>query len=211
MDNELYNYITILKKRFLIFITIIIVITLGTYIFSIKQAPGYQATGTVVISQTTTADQSKAPYFTYDNYYSIQASGLFADTILNWLVSPSTVVNIYQKANLPVPQVNGQKLSKIFQTRKEIVTSNVGVFSIQGKDKDEITKLSQAAVELTKEKSTSLGQETSNPYIITTFGPEILTVKTNVLLNTIIAFIASLFLGLLIIYLMEYLTQKPKE
>jgi len=202
------TFFIILRKRTSIFLLTVIILTLGTYIFTAKQKPTYQAIATVVVSRQSAVEQQKVSYYLYDNYYTIGASGLLTDTILSWLVSPSTVVEIYQKAQVPMPHKNASKLSKIFTTKKQVSTSNVAEFSLINSNKDHATKISQTALALMKEKVPQFGQENNAPFQISTYGPEILTLSPQVLLNTVVAFIASILLGLFFVFLAESFSKK---
>lgn len=208
MATEFQNFFEIIQKRIGILILTVIVLTLATYFLTVKQSPTFQATATIVISRKSVVDQTKVSYYIYDNYYAIQASGLLTDTILSWLTSASTVVEIYQKAEVPVPEKNASKLSKIFKSKKQGLTSNVAELSLSGRNKDEVNKLMQTALVIVGEKAPQLGQTSTNPFEISTFGPQILTLKPPLLLNTLIAFIASIFLGLFFISLSEYFSKK---
>jgi capsular polysaccharide biosynthesis protein len=137
---QLREYIEIFLKRIWIFIIAIVVLTLGAYIFTVSQPDKY--TGSLTIYSIINSDPKnnlQQSYYEFDNYYSFQAGGYLADTIISWLKDPVNVSWIYNDAGKDIPADNLKNYSKLIKgTKTEPATVQV---TISSEDSDYVNKL----------------------------------------------------------------------
>src|SRR3990172_6313006 len=112
---ELREYIKIIGRYKWVFGVIIVVATVGTFLFTKMQPTTYLATSTVTVSKGSTIKQAQVPYYMYDNYYNQQASSLFSMVVTSWYGSPSVIKDVYLKAGYDVLNVSPKALTKAFK------------------------------------------------------------------------------------------------
>lgn len=203
---EFYDFLILIRQKIILVLTIIIVLTGGTLYWTKKQPAKWQVVSTITVGKTTVVTQQKADYYLYDNYYPMQASGLVADTISNWLVSPSTVVEVFKRAGIPLPPGNARRLAKTFKTVQKTNRTNVVDFTLDGTNPDEMKKIAFEFGKLAKERLKSLGQDDQNSaYVLLLTEPAAIPIVTPYLLNGLAAFIASLILAAGLAYFGYYM------
>lgn len=205
---ELREYLAIIGKRSWLFITVILLITMGTYLFTVSQPKSYDASSfvNVVVKQST---EQKPDYYDYDNYYSLQASSLFADTIIAWLKDPSNVIKIYNQAQIERPDIKLNNFSRLIKTRK----NNPATVQVMFNHKDKLIaeSLINTTVKFIEDKTNQWAQQDLiKDVYIDNSQPIVIEYKPSVLLNTVIGFVAGIVLGLALVFFVEYL-KKPGE
>lgn len=200
---ELRQYFKIIGKYKVIFWVAVIVLTLGAFVFTKLQPKTYLASTALTVNKASALKQSQVNYYLYDNYYNVQSSSLFSQIVTSWYSSAAVVAEIYRKADLPVPNVSQKNLAKTFKAgRVEPATLNV---SISGSDKEAITKLINASIEVMQAKTNELGRtDSENVYDLVVFPSIVNETTPNIWLNTIIGLIAGLFLGAILTLAVEY-------
>jgi capsular polysaccharide biosynthesis protein len=206
---ELRDYLQLIRKSWLMIAVMALIVSVGSALWAQLQPVKYEASATIVVTKPNTVPQRSANYFQYDKYYSIQASGLYADTLAAWLSSAGTAEEIFIKAGYPVPSTSIKKLGRIFKPRRQppvTITLN-----LVDPDRDKAQKLVNAAVTIMKEK-TDLQQKTDDPenYFNIINGPTVLAeVRPDLVINTGVGLLAGLVLGFIVAFLREYLRQEP--
>lgn len=115
---EIKEYIQIFKNAKLLIIGGTLIIMLVSALLIGMSKPQYDTSVTITVDKTRN-ETSNNNFYQYDGYYTQQSSGFFADTVMNWLQSPSVVTDIYKQANLDLPTVrNLSQLSKVFIVKK---------------------------------------------------------------------------------------------
>ena len=199
---ELRDYLKIIGKYKIVFWTILILCGLSAMIWTKIQPTSYLASTTFTVNKSSALKQKDVNYYLYDNYYNVQSAGLFSQIVTTWFESPSLVTDVYNKAGITVPNVSQKNLSKTFKAvRTEPATINV---SISGTNKDDLTKLLNAAAVVLQEKTDDLNKSGENIYDIAKFTPVVSNDSPNLALNTIIGLFAGLLLGIVIILGVEY-------
>lgn len=204
---ELRDYLKILGRSWGLILTLTILVTAATIIWTKVTPVKYDSSVTMVVNKPNTVPQRTANYFQYDKYYSIQASSLFADTLTAWLSSPSTAKEIYEKAGLEVPDVSLKKLGKIFKPRR-LPPVTIGI-TVTDKDKDRAEKLVKAAAAIMDEKTTQQHEGDDPDHYFTLISGPVATAqnKPDMAVNIILGVLGGLILSLVIVYVREYLKQ----
>ena len=207
---ELRDYYNILKrsKTFIALGTLVIVAL--SIVFTILSKDSYDTTMAITVDKTDAVDQKQANYYLYDNYYSIQASGLFADTTAGLLQSPSIVQAIYDRAHISLPQVrNITQLTKIFTVRKT-PPATLAV-TIRSTNPDQSKSLLLAASSELQDRAQGLNQSTSREFNVIATAPVSVKVAPFWALNIALAVLIGLFITKIIVLIQWYLTPSSKR
>jgi len=207
---ELREYIKIIFKHWKAFWLIVILATVGTYLFTKMQPQAYLASTTLTVNKSSVLKQSQVNYYLFDNYYNVQSSGLFSQIVTSWFESPAVVKEIYTEAGVTLPEVSQGKLAKIFKAvRAEPATINV---SYVGSDKVEAEKLVDAAADIMQEKTNEMGKsDRESVYDIVRFAPIVTDSTPNILLSTIIGLIAGIIFGIIVALGINYFKAGKKS
>lgn len=190
-------------RRFRAFLAIfIVVVTVGAASLSMTRRPTYVASLSIAVNrihrQETTAYQ-------YDGYYAIQASDLFSQTMLSWFLTPSVLLEVYERAGVEPSITSLSQLVGRFRARKFSPQNLVVQFAEP--DKANAEKISAAIADVMKERTTVTNQDDNGDPIFEAVPAKAVIVesKPNVALNTIAAFFASIIVGFVLIAFARYL------
>jgi len=167
--------------------------------------PKFDTNVTLTIDRPNPINQQDVNYYLYDNYYTQQSSGLFADTIINWMQSPGVVQAIYTRAALPVPPVrNVTLLGKIFTVRK-YPPATVSI-TYRSTDNQQGRALMEAATKELQEQANAFSQKNHNDQLVLhATAPVSAEVKPFWVLDVLIAVVIGLLFSTFAIFLREYL------
>lgn len=204
----LKKYLQILSKRIWLFIITIIIVMCSTYLFTIfspENFNGSLSVYTLITQQKIPQDQSD--FYKYDNYYALQSSEIFANTVITWLKDPANVSTIYTQADELLPEVGLKKYSKLITAKKNEPTAVQ--ISIQSNNQESVSKL----IDSTKQFIVDKTQEWKNKGLLENTNldisnPIIIKEKPSITLNMGIALIVSIVLGLALVYFSEYMQSK---
>ncbi|OGD65771.1 hypothetical protein A3F08_01670 [Candidatus Berkelbacteria bacterium RIFCSPHIGHO2_12_FULL_36_9] len=202
---ELKDYLQIIGKRVWMLILTVLIFTLATYFFTLKQPTTYDASSYIngVIKESA---KPNADFYQFDNYYSISASTLFTDTIMAWLGDPSNVTEIYETAQQEKPDIKLSKFTKLIKAQKRPAGSVQIVFN--NKDREVAESLTDSTIKFVKNKADSLvKQGMFSGLYLDTSNSIVVEHKPPVLTSTLIAFVASLILGLALVFLSDYFSK----
>ncbi len=204
----LKKYLQIFGKRIWIFIATLVIVLVGTYVFTISSHDNYSGSlsiYTLVTKQEIPKDQST--FYEYDNYYAFQSSEIFADTVITWLKDPANVSTIYAQANQALPDISLKKYSRLITAKKnEPATVQI---SLQSDNKEFVDKLIDSTKYFVENKVTDWQNKgLLNNTEIEISNPIVVQEKPNMLMNMGIAFIVSIVLGLALVYFTEYIQTK---
>lgn len=204
---ELRDYLQIIRKHIWELIVCIVLVTAGSYFFTITKPITYDANSTINIL-IKSAEQAPS-YYEYDNFYSLQAGSLFADRVLIWFQDPAIVQDIYKKAQLGLPDVDMKQMGKLINARKKNPASVI--VSMNQQDKDTVKKLVDASAQVIANKTQDLTRNESIKNIVLDISPTVVSEKkTDTLINTLVGFVAGLILGLAFVFLTEYFRPSKK-
>lgn len=203
---EFRDYLAIIGKRIRLLIGVIFIVTLATYIFSVRIPTKYDASTSINVA-VKSESQLERPYYDYDNYYAIQASSLFADTIINWLRDPSNVIEINKNVGLDLGRMSLKKLSKMISVKKKSPSTIVITFSSPQKDQAEA--FANQVVKFLEAKTTIWSAEglMKNVHLVAS-SPIVLEHQSPVLVNSLLGLLTGFILGLAIIFLSEYFSKE---
>jgi capsular polysaccharide biosynthesis protein len=204
---ELREYFRIIGRYWKLFWGVVIIFSVGAYLFSAYQPKTYLASTSATVNKGSAVTQSQVNYYLYDNYYNVQSSLYFSQIVVSWFSSPAVIKEVYDKAEVPVPAISQSKLPKMFKTiRQEPATINISTVNAS---RDDAEKLVNAAAEVMQEKSNELGRtDKENVYDIVKFGTIVTDNKADVALNTIIGLIIGVLLGAVLSLGVEYFRKK---
>lgn len=180
-----------------LFVVFVIVVTLASLVASIRKEPQYFTSLSIAVNrinrQTTTDYQ-------YDGYYALQASDLFSQTLLSWFLTPSVLLDFYQRAGIDPAITTTNQLVSRFRARK-FAAQNI-VIQFTERDRDSAKKLADGISEVVRERSASLDSNAGGDatFDVVPSQPVIVETKPNVLLNAVAAFIASILIGFAVLW-----------
>ena len=188
------------KYRWLI-ISLIVLAVVASLIFSLTSPKYYDSSISFAINRINR--QTTAEY-QYDGYYAIQASDLFSQTVMSWCMTPSVLLEIYQKAGTDPMIVSLEDLSARFKTKK-YSPQNI-VVRFKERDTQTAEKIGQAIIETVQSKASVSNQTSDNQALFEVVGskPVIVEKKPNLWLNVIIGFLSGVILGIIIAYLTDF-------
>ncbi|KKW31873.1 MAG: hypothetical protein UY76_C0048G0011, partial [Candidatus Uhrbacteria bacterium GW2011_GWA2_52_8d] len=196
----------LLKRNRWFFIVFLLVATLATYIISSRAKPIYATSLSITVDRI---HRQATPDYQYDGYYAIQASDLFSQTILSWFLTPSTLLEFYQRANVD-PKIDSLGgLTARFRARKFSAQNIVVQFS--DPDRAAAEKLAKAIGDVVKERGESLNKDAEGQGIFEVLPavPVVVETKPNVPLNTGVAFLASAVTAFVLVAVRRYLQNEP--
>jgi capsular polysaccharide biosynthesis protein len=199
---ELKSYLMIIGKRIWLFLSIILLITVGSYLFTIAQPSTFDGSAFLNIVAKKQVN-TKPDYYTYDNYYAIQANSLFADTVVAWLGDPTNVNEIYSQASIERPDVSLKNISKLIVAKKKVPASVQVTFN--STNEKDVTNLVKATIKFVEEKTASWSSEglVDNLYVDSS-SPIAIKHEPPILTNVLSGFLGGLIIALAIVFFQEY-------
>ena len=194
------DFFSIVKKYVLMVILIIFVIVLAATTFSLARPQKYQSSASLLIQPV----REPTTQYQYGGYYAIQASEMFAGTILGWLKSPEVLSEILQEAKMPVGASEIQALSNQISARK-IPPQNIEL-NVIDLNQEKAKLLASSTINIIKSKTELINKSASDGSAFTIISSDILTMENrpNIIFNVGLAFIIGLILGLVLVFLREY-------
>ncbi len=207
---ELHEYVRVLQKSWVTVVGVTVAFILVTVAVLYFSKPQYDTNVTLTLDRPNTVNQSTVNYYLYDSYYTIQSSGFYADTIINWLGSPGIVQAIYNRAAVPLPPVRVvTQLGKVFTARK-FPPATVSI-TLQNSDNQQGKILLDAATKELQQKSDELTQKNINESIVIhSTDPVTTKVVPFWALDIVIAALIGLLLSTFMVFLQHYMQDEAK-
>lgn len=206
---ELKEYLRIIGKRIWILVVCVIIITLASFLFTRSQPIVYYGSlsGYILVTDSIATSPTKDDYFKYDNYYALQASTLFADTIVSWIQDPVNVSEIYQQAQVDLPTDELKKYARLFSVRKgDPATIYV---TLNSKNKNDVETLLSSTKSFLQTKTQSWLDKGLIKNVAIDFNePIVVAQNPQVGLNSLIGVIAGIIVGLALIFFTDYMLRK---
>lgn len=198
---ELKDYLKILNRHKTMIVVLTLLIALAFWLFASYQPVVYDTSIAFNINRTA---KQKTTDYQYDGYYAIQASNLFAQTIMSWLMTPSFLLEIYQQAGVE-PNIDYlDKFANRFETKK-FSPQNVAV---RFKERDEATaqKISQSIIKTIEAKAVESNKTSEGDSLFSVIGsqPVIVPYKMDIKIVTAVGLIVGLLLSCFLAYLIWY-------
>lgn len=203
----LKDYFMIIKNRFWLLVIIALVAVLTTYIFTLKKSDVYEASASILVTKKL---QSNTSDYQFDQYYAIQASSLYADTIANLFKDPTNIIDIYNKANLQLPTDKTKSLPKLISTKR--IPPLTIVVSLTDKDQDVARALITRSMDFVRTTTNNWAREKVNSDFALTFNePLISKANRNITTNTILGFLVGIVIGLATVFGAEFFGRESKK
>ena len=202
---ELREYIQVFKgAKLLIVGGTLMVILIATLIIGMSK-PQYDTSVTITVDKIRTENATNNNFYQYDGYYTQQSSGFFADTVMNWLQSPSVVTDIYNQAKLDLPSVrNLSQLSKILVVKKS-PPATLGI-KITSDNSSESQQLLNASTIVLKKLTDQVNlTNTNETFLLRSSNPVSSKIKPFWALDMIIAAVLGLITSIFIALFRYYL------
>lgn len=180
----------------------VLVVTVATYLFTMRVKPRYAASLAIAVNRI---NKQVTPDYQYDGYYALQASDLFSQTLLSWFLTPSVILDFYQKAGVDPHVTTTNELVSRFKARK-FAAQNI-VVQFTERDRDAAQKLADGISSTVRSRSAELDKNATgdSTFEVVPSTAVIVEVKPNPVLNTIAAAVASLLLGLAALWTVQSL------
>jgi capsular polysaccharide biosynthesis protein len=197
---ELKEHLSIIKKSRAFIITFTLLVTLVAFLVTYLRPQSYASSISFAVNRI---NKQETPYYD-DSYFGIQASDLFSQTVISWFLTPSVLLDIYERGNVD-PQIESlETFANRFKTKKYSPQNIVVRFN--ERDEDTANKISQAVISVVEEKAVSINQTADNKALFEIVGEKPVIVKNDpqILLTTVIGFIVGLGLSIVFVYLLRY-------
>lgn len=191
------------KYKWLI-IVIIIAGICSAVAFSLLKPAYYDTSLSFSINRVNHQNTSE---YEYDGYYAIQASDLFSQTVMSWMLTPSVLLEIYESAGID-PQISSlEEISSRFKTKK-YSPQNI-VVRYKERDYDTADKIATAITFIVQNKAQQSNKTSDDEALFEVIGtkPVIVERIPSLWINILIGLLGSLIFGLLLAYVIEYLKQ----
>jgi capsular polysaccharide biosynthesis protein len=203
---EIKDYYLILKRNLFLLIIVTLLFGVVAYLFTNYQKPTYQSSIAIEISRIPALSQSQVDYYQFDNYYTSTVAAQLATNISDWIISPSTVTEVFQQAGYPLPTGDLKGLTKVFTVSKKQESSSVITASYSSSDQTQAEKIISAAGEAVKENIDEYNKaESAGKFLARASEPVVIANPKKTGLNTVIALFLGFVISLGIISLKEAL------
>jgi capsular polysaccharide biosynthesis protein len=204
---ELRDYVRIWGRHITLIVIIAIIGATSAYFFAKRQPIQFE--GTTTFTVTKPSQPASNNFYEYDQFYAVQASTIFADTIASWLQDPNTVAEIYDAAKVEVPAGGTTKISKVFRVRKQPQTTTL-YLTVRNTDQDKVNGVVGSAQTVVESKLSDLRSQSKDPnyFQVATTTPRVFAIEPKPYLSGLFGLVSGLILGLLTAWLLEYLREK---
>jgi len=203
---ELRDYLKIIAKRIWLLLGVIVLVMLGVYFYSASQTISYSGSARLYVSVQKNASENP-PYYQYDNYYAQQSSLLFADTVVAWLQDTSNITEIYKAAGVDLSNVNLADTSKLVQAKKN--QGGAVDITYNSRDRNIVENVLIKSEEFAKNKVKNWAGNVQTENInIESSDPVVFEKRPELTLNMLIGLAAGIFLGLVLVFFVEYVSEK---
>lgn len=204
---ELKQHLGILKKSryFMVIFTILVVILAILFGYS------RQTTYTSSISFAVNRINKQETQYYDDSYYGIQAADLFSQTVISWFMTPSVLLEIYDRSEVDPKITTIEKFTSRFKTKKYSAQNIVVKFT--ERDRETAEKISDAAILVMENKAADLNRSANNKALFEIVGtkPVIVENKINISLVGGIGLVVGFLFSIVLVYLKEYLRDNDKK
>lgn len=194
------KWTTLLKYKWFI-LALTLLAAVFSFIFAYLKPAVFDTSISFSINQI---NRQKTAQYQYDDYYAIQASDLFSQTVMSWFMTPSVLLEIYDKAGVD-PQI---KSINSFTSRFNIKKYSPQNIVVRFKERDNKTaeKISDSIISVISQKAAASNQDADNKSLFEVKGAEPVIVQTKPLLwlYTLIGLVSGFILSLIIVNLILY-------
>ncbi|MFA5135591.1 MAG: hypothetical protein WC505_07460 [Patescibacteria group bacterium] len=171
-------------------------------IFSVLKPIEYDSSISFSINRI---NQQPTEDYQYDGYYAIQASDLFSQTVMSWMMTPSVLLEIYERAGIDPMITSIERFTSRFKTNKYSPQNIVVRFS--ERDRETAEKIARAIIEIIEEKGAVANQTSEQEafFVVDGATPVIVEQRANWWLNGLLSLVGGFLISLAAAYIIEYL------
>ncbi len=201
---ELADYLKMMSKGWKSILTYVAILGVVAGVWAYLQPAKYQASATIVVAKKNNITQKTINYYQYDEYYAIQASGYFSESLASLMASPGTVKEIYDRAGYPLTDLSLQALTKAIKVRRVPPVSIEMV--MVSTDKVRAEKIIETAIIVASEKTEAQrrNDDPNDAFVAVTGNVVTGFAKPSVIVNGIIGMIGGLILGMIVVFMNHY-------
>lgn len=199
---ELRDHILFLLKNKIYILSIGILVSIISFVAVWCQPKKYNSS---MAFHILLSNRPETTEYQYDNYYAIKAADLVGDTLMSWCITPSIILEIFNKASIDPESFSLRSLTSLFRAKKYSSQNVVVAFSYPSRES--IQKLSESAVSIIEAKGARLNTyDTHSPtFTIQGDNPVIHEIKKPFLLTGAIGLITGMCIAAFIVYAKRYL------
>lgn len=204
---ELIDYLRVISRRKVLIIVLVAVITIGGVLL-VEFLPEAQYTS-ISLAVGREGKQETQDY-KYDGFYSLQASELFAETVVSWFLSPEIVSDIFEGAGIDPGTENLREMSRIFDA-EQLASQNVLVKFTTNSEED-ADKLVASMKKVLAERTKILNEASGDDANFAVIARDPITVPRNpeLWLTILISFIVGVVVSFGVAFLADYM-EKNRE
>ncbi len=198
---ELKEYIKIIKNDLKLIFVIAFITSFSAFLFSSLQPIKYETSLSLLLSK----DRSQlTDDFKYDGYYALEASGILADSIVQWVKSPELISSVYQKAQIDGNFKNLKSYTKKIIAKK--MSSQYIEVKFETNNIDQANKISIAIVDEINGKIQKMKNDSEEEiaFLISNENPITIKKEQNIFLNSIVGLISGVMLGIFLVFFRRY-------
>jgi capsular polysaccharide biosynthesis protein len=190
---ELKEYFKIIRKNVRLFLLVACLVFFGGVAYFYFQPVSYKTSLAINITRLNFQETEN---YRFDNFYRFQADEKFAETIVEWLINPRMVYDIYLDSGIDVKKVDFRKLSKLIKGEKK--SSQIVVVNFSAPTEEIAKKISDNLVNKISKNTEALNKNQKQTEWFDIIAEKPLTIKkTN---NYKIIFPVFLLIGLIVAF-----------
>ena len=192
---QILNSLRILTKYWWLFVLIIIIPVIIAVFFANTRADKYTTSISFTVNRI---NKQPTTEYQFDGYYALQASDLFSDTVVSWFLTPSVIVEMYDKAGLNPDLVSLSGLTSRFKIKK--YSSQNLVVKFASASTEDSAKLATAVINIVETKSAQLNQSADRKALFEVIGAKPVTVQDSKQLPLVgfVGLVIGLFLAVIV-------------
>jgi hypothetical protein len=113
--KEYRLYIVALQRWLPLWLLMSFVVAGATYAVLSRRGPTYAVHFSYLVSL---AEREQSAGYTFDGFYALQATDLFATTLAKWIEAPELIVEAYKEAGVPLPSEDARRLGRSIAANK---------------------------------------------------------------------------------------------
>ncbi|MDD5039738.1 MAG: hypothetical protein PHY34_01180 [Patescibacteria group bacterium] len=143
--------------------------------------------------------------YQYDGYYAIQAADLFSQTVMSWMMTPSVLLEIYERATIDPRISSTEQFTSRFKV-KQYSPQNIAV-RFRERDRATAETIAAAITQTVEERATAAVQTADQKAFFQVIGakPVIVEKRPALWFNAAIGLFAGLIVGVTASYSIAYL------
>ncbi|OGY78689.1 MAG: hypothetical protein A3B74_04930 [Candidatus Kerfeldbacteria bacterium RIFCSPHIGHO2_02_FULL_42_14] len=198
---EFKDHIRIIKnyKKFIVSFTVVVIA--GAAIIAWAMPERFKTSVAFAINR---GEVQQTTDYQYDGYYVLRAAELYAQNIVSWFLTPSFLVEVYEKAKIPPEITNLERFGNRFKTKQYSPQNIVVTFTVN--DRTTAEKLAQSIIATVEEQASAFGQSVEKDlFMVVGSQPVIVNDQQPAWLIILVGGILGLIVSFILVYIHRYL------